>query len=101
MADDRELRIEGATLRVGADMDGIDQGEFGRALDEFVGSAGGELVVDLGATAFLPSCHVPAIQDAAMRCRRDGRELTVRGRRNVIILLEKMGVGTVAKLDSE
>jgi anti-anti-sigma regulatory factor len=55
-------------------------------------------VLDLAQISYVPSMHIPGIRLCADACARSGRQMTIRARRNVRIMLERMGLGLVARL---
>ena len=55
-------------------------------------------VLDLDDVSYVPSYHMPGIREAAQEAMNNGRSLTVRGRRNVITVLERMGFAALARL---
>jgi len=93
-----KFSIEAGILRVERELDEIEAEELAAAVGQLVRSDTAAPVVDLGGLSFLPSYHVSGIQEAATDCRRDGRSLTVVGTRGVIMMLERMGLGSVARL---
>jgi len=98
VAEHDKFSIEAGILRVERELDEIDAEELATAVGQLVSSDTAAPVVDLGGLSFLPSYHVSGIQEAATDCRRDGRSLTIVGSRGVIMMLERMGLGSVARL---
>jgi anti-anti-sigma regulatory factor len=87
-------------LSVNRDLDEVDPGELEEALDRLVTGGAPAPVLDLGGLNYVPSRHVVDIRAAADRCARGGRPLTIRARRNVAMMLERMGLGVVARVKS-
>jgi anti-anti-sigma regulatory factor len=98
VAEHGKFSLEAGILRVERELDEIEAEELAAAVGQLVRSGVAAPVVDLGEVSFLPSYHVSGIQEAASDCRRDGRSLTVIGSRGVIMMLERMGLGSVARL---
>jgi len=98
MAEHEKFSLEAGILRVEKELDEIEADELSAAVKQLVRSGVAAPVVDLGDKSFLPSYHVSGIQEAASDCRRDGRSLTVVGSRGVIMMLDRMGLGSVARL---
>jgi anti-anti-sigma factor len=98
VAEQDKFSVEAGILRVGRELDEIEAEELAAAVRQLVRSGVAAPVVDLGDVSFLPSYHVSGIQAAASDCRHDGRSLTVVGSRGVIVMLERMGLGSVARL---
>ena len=98
MAEHEKFSVEAGILRVERELDEIEAEELAAAVKQLVRSGAAAPVVDLGDVSFLPSYHVSGLQAAASHCRQDGRSLTVVGGRGVIMMLERMGLGSVARL---
>ncbi len=98
MGDHNKFSLDAGILRVNMELDEIDPEELALAIEQLVKSGVAAPVVDIEEASFIPSCQVNGIRAAAEEARRDGRSLTVRGRRNAIIMLERMGVGAIARL---
>ena len=98
VAEHGKFSVETGILRVERELDEIEAEDLAAAVRQLVRSGVAAPVVDLGNVSFFPSYHVSGIQEAASDCRRDGRSLTVVGSRGVIVMLERMGLGSVARL---
>ena len=98
MGEHGKFTVEAGILRVNKELDEIEAEEFAEAVARLVKSGAAAPVVDIEEASFIPSYQIDGIRSAAEEARRDGRSLTVRGRRSVIVMLERMGVGTVARL---
>ncbi len=98
MGEPEKLPVEAGILRVTRELDQIPSEELVEALQRLVRSGAAAPVVDLAEASFLPSYHVEGIRAAAEEARRDDRPLTVRARRSIVIMLERTGIGTVARL---
>lgn len=90
--------LEAGILRINGELDEVAPEELEHALRQLVNSGAAAPVLDLGEVTFLPSYHVNGIKAVAEECLKDGRSLIVRAPKNVKILLERMGLGVVAKL---
>ncbi len=93
-----KFSVEVGILRVNKELDEIEAEEFAEAVVKLVKSGVAAPRVDIEESTFIPSYQIDGIRSAAEEARRDGRSLTVRGRRSVIVMLERMGVGTIARL---
>ena len=100
MADEGPYSLEAGILSFNRDLEELAPGRFQEALDRLVSGDAAAPVLDLGDIRFLPSQHVADIQAAADRCLRGGRSLTVFAKRNVATMLERMGLGAVARVKS-
>ena len=100
MAERETFPVEAGILRVTRELDEIPSEELEEVLRRLVGSGAAAPVLDLADASFLPSYHTTGIRVAAEEARRDDRTLTVRARRSIILMLERMGIGTVARLKS-
>ena len=98
MADEEDISLDTGILRVNKDLDELPPGKLEDALDRLVTSDAAAPVIDLGGIRYLPSRHVADIRSAADRCLHSGRSLTVRAKRNVATMLERMGLGAVARV---
>ncbi len=85
-------------LRVNAELEGIDPATFEEEVERLISPDVPAPVLDLGGITFVPSYHVAGIRTAADKCARSGRSMTIRAKRNVSMLLERMGLGVVARL---
>ena len=90
--------VEAGVLRVNKELDEIEPEELEHAVRQLAKSGAAAPVLDLGGVSFLPSYHVNGIRTVADECIRDGRSLTVRAQKNVKTMLERMGLGAVARL---
>ncbi len=100
MSEQQIFSVEAGILHVSVELDDIEPGELAEELLRLVKSGATAPVVDLADISFLPSYHMNGIRLAAEEARRDGRSLTVRARRSVTMMLERMGIGAVARLNS-
>ena len=100
LPEQRIFSVEAGILRVSRELDDISPEELAEELQRLVKSGATAPVVDLADISFLPSYHMNGIRAAAEEARRDGRSLTVRAKRSVTMMLERMGVGAVARLNS-
>ena len=100
MAEKETFPVEAGILRVTRELDEIPPEELEEAVRRLIRSGAAAPVVDLADASFLPSYHIDGIRAAAEEARRDDRSLTVRARRSVVMMLERTGIGTVARLKS-
>ncbi len=98
MAERETFPVEAGILRVTRELDEIPAEELEEALQRLVRSGAAAPVVDLADASFLPSYHIDSIRTAAEEAQRDDRSLTVRARRSIVMMLERSGVGTIARL---
>ena len=98
MADDESFSVDAGILSVNKDLDELAPGRFEGALDRLVRGSAAAPVLDLGDITYVPSRHVADIRAAAGRCLHGGRSLTIRAKGNVATMLERMGLGVVARV---
>jgi anti-anti-sigma regulatory factor len=96
--DDEAFSFDAGILCVNRELDEVAPAELEGALDRLVRGGAPAPVLDLGGLDYVPSRHVADIRAAADRCARGGRPLTIRARRNVAMMLERMGLGVVARV---
>ncbi len=100
MSEKRIFTVEAGILHVSHELDDVPPEELEEEILRLVKSGATAPVVDLADISFLPSYHMNGIRAAAEEARRDGRTLTVRAKRSVTMMLERIGVGAVARLNS-
>jgi anti-anti-sigma regulatory factor len=100
MADEEKgpFSHEVGILRVNRELDEVSAEQLEEAVDRLVSSDAAAPVLDLAGISFVPSYHVEGIRSAADKCLHKGRSLTVRAKGNVSVMLERMGLGAVARL---
>ena len=97
MADEDAFSLDSGILRVNRELDEVEPEKLQEVLDQLVKAADAP-VLDLAGISYVPSRNVADIQAAADRCLHSGRSLTIRSRRNVATMLERMGLGAVARV---
>jgi anti-anti-sigma factor len=95
-----EFSYAAGVLRVNAELDEVDAASFEEEVERLVSADVAAPVLDLEGISFVPSYHVAGIRTAADKCARSGRSMTIRARRNVNMMLDRMGVGALARLHS-
>ncbi|MHC4503372.1 MAG: STAS domain-containing protein [Planctomycetota bacterium] len=98
MGEKEKFPVEAGIMRVTHELDEVTPEELEEALQRLVKSGTPAPVVDLADASFLPTYHIGGIRSAAEEARRDERSLTVRARRSIVMMLDRSGVGTVARL---
>jgi len=92
--------VEAGVLKVNRELDEVDPEEFVSAIRQLARSGVAAPVLDLGDISFVPSYHISGIRAVGDECVREGRALTVCARKNVKVLLERMGLGAAIRLRS-
>jgi hypothetical protein len=98
--DERPFSVDAGVMRVNKELDEVEPEEFADAVRHLVRSGAAAPVLDIAGLNFLPSYHIDGIRAAAEEALHEGRSLTVLAKRNVGVLLERMGLGAVARVKS-
>ena len=97
-ADGAAFSFTAGVLRVNRELDEIEAVTLEEEVRRLADSDVAAPVLDLGGVSYVPSYHIEGIRSAASRCTGSGRSMTVRARRNVTMMLDRMGLGAVARL---
>ena len=95
---EEDISLDAGTFRVNRDLDELAPGKLEDALDRLVTSDAAAPVIEFGEIRYLPSRHVADIHSAADGRPDSGRSLTIRAKSNVATMLERMGLGAVARV---
>ncbi len=85
-------------LRVNIELDEVQSEGFEEEVRRLVESDAPAPVLDLAGISFIPSYHIAGLRSAADECARSGRSMTVLAKRSVTMMLDKMGLGVLARL---